>query len=149
MAVSSLSAARRACRRSGWTLTNLQIQKMLYIAHMIHMGRTRGQRLLKLPFQAWDYGPVQPNLYGRVKIFGDGPIQDIFFSAPEIDDATEAKLIDDIVDVLSKKKPSQLVAMTHRDGSAWAKNYRAGVHGIVIPDADIIAEYDKFFGGGA
>jgi uncharacterized phage-associated protein len=145
MAVSSLSAARRACARSGWTLTNLQLQKILYIAHMLHMGRTRGDRLLKRPFEAWDYGPVQPNLYSRVRIFGSDPVQDIFFSAPDIDSEAEAEVIDTSVDILAPKKPSQLVAMTHRTGSAWAKNYRAGVHGIVIPDEDIIAEYDRFF----
>lgn len=114
---------------------------------MVHMGRTRGQRLLKVPFEAWDYGPVQPNLYRRVRIFGSSPIQDIFFAAPEIEDVSEAKIIDQAVSALGQKKPSQLVAMTHRDGTAWAKNYRAGEYGIVIPDHDIVAEYDKFIGG--
>lgn len=111
---------------------------------MIHMGRSRGERLLKLPFEAWDYGPVQPDLYRQVKVFGNRPIQDIFFSAPEIDGAG-AHLIDTAVDLLASKPPSSLVAITHREGSAWANNYKAGVHGITIPDEDIVKEYDQFF----
>lgn len=141
MAVSAMSAARRICSRSNWTLTNLQLQKILYIAHMLYMGQTGGQRLVSTPFQAWDYGPVEPQLYSRVRIFGDKPIQDVFFAAPPITDPREAAILDVATDRLSRLRPSQLVAMTHRPNGAWAKNYKAGIHGIVIPDSDILAEF--------
>lgn len=146
MAVSSFSAARRICLRAGWTLTNLQLQKILYIAHMIHIGRTGGNRLISSSFQAWDYGPVEPTLYHRVRIFGDKAIQNIFFAATDVADSAEASLLDTACDRLSKLKPSQLVAMTHKPGGAWAKNYKPGVLGIVIPDADIIAEFATYAG---
>lgn len=32
--ISSLAAARRMCERSDWSLTNLHLQKMLYLAQM-------------------------------------------------------------------------------------------------------------------
>jgi len=38
MAVHVLDAANHLCKRSGWTLTQIELQKLLYIAHMIHLG---------------------------------------------------------------------------------------------------------------
>ena len=68
MAVSSITAGRYACKMSGWTITNLKLQKILYIAHMVYVGRTDGTVLIDEMFEAWDFGPVLPNLYHRVKI---------------------------------------------------------------------------------
>ena len=145
MAISSLSAARRICSRSDWTLTNLQLQKILYIAHMIYMGKTGGKRLISNPFQAWDYGPVEPELYRKVRVFGDRPVQDIFFGVPKVTDPAQAEVLDKTVDRLSRVSPSQLVAMTHRPDGAWARNYRSGVYGIIIPDRDILDEFNRYY----
>ena len=38
--VSAMDAARYLCVSSSWGLTNLALQKILYIAHMFHLGRT-------------------------------------------------------------------------------------------------------------
>ncbi len=143
MAVHPFAAARRVCELGKWsTVTNLALQKILYLSHMIYMGRTRGQRLIDAQFQAWDYGPVEPNLYQKVMVFGDRPIQDIFFSAPYIPISPEREVLDEACAHLLHKRPGELVAMTHWEPGAWAKNYRPGVMGIVIPDRDIVAEYD-------
>mgnify|MGYP006283548483 CR=1 FL=1 len=77
MTVSVLSAAKRLAARSGWTLSNLELQKILYLAHMVHLGRTDGAPLVHGLFEAWDYGPVHPDLYHRVKIFGSSPVKNI------------------------------------------------------------------------
>ncbi|WP_410207286.1 Panacea domain-containing protein [Bradyrhizobium japonicum] len=59
MSIASSSAARHICARGNWGVTNLALQKILYMAQMVHLGRT-GQRLVDAEFQAWDYGPVEP-----------------------------------------------------------------------------------------
>ena|ERR1700694_506706 len=141
MPVSSASAARYICARGNWSVTNLALQKILYMAHMVHMGRT-GKRLVNAEFQAWDYGPVEPELYRTVRLFGDRPIQDIFFVAPVLSGSDEQTTLNDACDFLLSKKPSELVAMTHWQNGAWARNYVPGVRAITIPDADIIAEYN-------
>jgi uncharacterized phage-associated protein len=51
MAVSVASAAKRLCEKTGWTLSNLELQKILYIAHMFHLGET-GQPLVPGHFEA-------------------------------------------------------------------------------------------------
>ncbi|MER8941379.1 DUF4065 domain-containing protein [Mesorhizobium sp. M0915] len=116
------------------------LQKILYLAHMIHLGRT-GEPLVNGRFEAWDYGPVQPNLYKKVAMFGDSPIQDVFFDRPISDEAPETRTIDEVSESLLTKSPGQLVAITHWDHGAWARSYRPNVRGIVIPDSDILDEY--------
>lgn len=136
------SAARRLCERSGWSLTNLELQKMLYLAQLYFIGQTN-VRLVDETFEAWDYGPVSPRVYHRVKAFGSAPIRDVFHGAMPIVDPGLAKYLDDAYDALAKQSAGQLVAITHWPEGAWAKNYIPGARGIPIPDEDIIAEYRK------
>lgn len=132
-------AASFVCEKSGWKVSNLALQKILYIAHMVHLGRT-GDPLVASPFEAWDYGPVAPRLYHRVKAFGSKPIPDIF-DGEEPRDGPERETLEEACSYLLDKKPAELIAITHWEGGAWAKHYIPGVKGIVIPDEDIREEY--------
>lgn len=140
--VSALAAARKMCERSGWTLTNLQLQKMMYLAQMMHLGQ-KGTRLFGGEFEAWDYGPVHPLVYAQAKIFGRDAIRGGFFGAGSVDDSERAKMLDDACDQLSKMSSGKLVSITHWKDGAWAQYYVPGVRGIKIPDEAIIDEYNK------
>ena len=142
MAVHPFASATQICELGGWRVTNLELQKILYIAHMVHMGENNGARLINGSFEAWDYGPVEPNIYHKVKIFGGNPIQDIFFAHPPIEMSAEWNTIVNAAKFLLGKRPGELVAITHWEKGAWAKNYVSGIKGIAIPDSDIIAEYN-------
>lgn len=141
MTVPVLSAAKRLAECSGWSLSNLELQKLLYLAHMFHLGRTNGQPLVSGHFEAWDYGPVHPKLYHRVKVFGSDPVGNVFHGEPDIDDASAVELLDDAVAKLSHLSPGRLVAITHRPNGAWEQNYRPGARGIIIPNQDILDEF--------
>lgn len=141
---SPLSAAKRLCEQSGWTLTNLQLQKMLYLAQMFWLGE-HGDRLFNGQFEAWDYGPVQPDVYREVKVFGRDAIRSGFFGVGAVEDISRAAMLDSATAQLSKVSSGRLVAITHWKNGAWAKNYRPGVRGIPIPDRDIINEYNERF----
>lgn len=43
---------------SGKPVTQMQLQKMVYFAHGLHLANTKGEPLVKEEFQAWRYGPV-------------------------------------------------------------------------------------------
>ncbi|MEH2517816.1 putative phage-associated protein [Bradyrhizobium sp. AZCC 1610] len=141
MAIPTTAAARYVCARGNWNVTNLALQKILYLAHMVHLGRT-GQRLIDGEFEAWDYGPVNSDLYRTTRIFGDKPIQNIFFGTPRIFGTPEEETLREACERLLTKSSSELVAMTHQQNGAWAKHYVPGVRSAVIPDTDIIAEYN-------
>jgi len=136
------SVCRFICERGDWRVTNLQLQKILYVAQMYHMGRSNGERLVDTKFEAWDYGPVSPELYRRARMFGSSPIKNVFFDARDFreDDPRRAELIS-VCDELLPMKPGALVDLTHWPHGAWAKNYVPGFRGIEIPDRDIAAEF--------
>ena len=137
--VNVLSAARQLVERSGRTLTNLQLHKILYLAQMYHLGE-RKTRLINGDFEAWDYGPVLPVLYSQAKIFGGGPVLRVF-GAGEIFDPERGKWLEDAYDQLGKLSAGRLVSITHMKDGAWATYYRPNMHGIKIPDEAIIDEY--------
>ncbi len=141
---SPLSAAKRICQESSWKVSNLVLQKLLYIAHMLHLGN-KGTPLITGQFEAWDYGPVHPDVYRKTNIFGASPIQNIFRTTPDMEATTAKEKIDKVLDGLGKENPSKLVAITHWEGGAWAKNYKPGIKFSVIPNADIRSEYKKRF----
>lgn len=141
MTIPVLSAAKRLAKRSGWSLSNLELQKLLYLSHMFYLGRTGGEPLVPGYFEAWDYGPVHPNLYHRVKVFGADPVGNVFHANPEPSDGPEAAILDEAYDKLGNAGPGRLVNATHRAGGAWDINYTPGVRHCIIPNSDILNEY--------
>ena len=141
MSISILPAANRIGERAGWTPNGLQMQMMIYTAHMLHLGETNGLPLIDGTFEAWDYGPVHPVLYHHTsKRYGPDPVPPEAFRNIEriSSDHPGASILDDIVD---KKIPrSRLVAITHWRRGAWAENYHPSYHAL-IPNRDIFDEY--------
>ena len=121
---SSLLAAKILCSLSKWNITNLQIQKILYLSHMLYCGRYKTPLITDEEFEAWDYGPVLPKLYHEFKFFGRGKIRDIHSHITDLqNNSAQYKFLSRAYDYLSKFSSSQLVATTHRSTGAWAKNY--------------------------
>lgn len=138
------SVAKYICDMGSWKVSNLQLQKILYLAQMFHMGENNGSHLVDVSFEAWDYGPVSPELYRKVRMFGSGPIADVFYSArPFRKDDVRKKTLDEVCGVLLPMRPGELVDITHWARGAWAKNYVPGIRGIAITDTDIIDEYTE------
>jgi uncharacterized phage-associated protein len=121
-------------------LSNLELQKLLYLAHMFYLGRTGGEPLVPGYFEAWDYGPVHPDLYQRAKIFGSDPVENIFHANAE-PTGPELAILDEAYDSLGRSGPGRLVNATHRRGGAWDRNYHPGIRHCVIPNQDILSEY--------
>jgi uncharacterized phage-associated protein len=142
MPVGSLRAAKRLCELSGWTVSNLEINKLLYIAHMFYLGRGQGP-LVSDSFEAWDYGPVLPRVYHRAKAFGGGPVRNVFHDIPEMAAGPEADMLEEAYSNLKDARPGHLVNITHWDEGAWAQHYHPGGRHIVIPDSDILDEFRR------
>lgn len=146
MTISVLSAAKRIGKKSDWTLSNLELQKIIYISHMFHMGENDGAPLVSGQFEAWDYGPVHPDLYRVAKVFGSDPVQNIFHTLPDVGEGTEQDMLDKSFAALGKAGPGKLVGATHRKDGAWDRNYLPGIRHCIIPNADILAEYESLKG---
>ncbi|KQP93759.1 hypothetical protein ASF60_13915 [Methylobacterium sp. Leaf113] len=123
-------------------MTNLQLQKTLYLAQMTYMGQNDGEPLFEGSFEAWDYGPVEPSLYRKVRMFGSRPVSDVFLDARRFgDDDPRREFLMGICRDLLSKPASELVEITHWEDGAWAKNYVPGARGVQISDEDINQEY--------
>lgn len=142
MAYPVLSAAHTVCQLRDWTVSNLELQKILYIAHMFHLGTTDGQPLILEPFEAWEYGPVVPALYRRARAFGSEPVRNVFhWDAAIRDGTTEYKMLKEASEATKTMKAGRLVSVTHWPDGAWAKCYRSGERGIIIPNHLILEEF--------
>ena len=145
MTVSVLAAAKYAGHYSDWSLSNLVLQKITYLAHMWHYGE-KDEPFIRGSFEAWDYGPVHPDLYHHVKCFGSNPVKNIFRSVSNIEDKYQIGSLESLVDNFAGK-PARLVEITHWDKGAWYKNYEPGRRQCTISDEDIIEEYNAWVNG--
>jgi uncharacterized phage-associated protein len=145
------SVCKFICTQGNWAVTNLQLQKILYVAQMYYMGQHDGERLVDTHFEAWDDGPISPVLYRKAEIFGASPVKDVFFNALDFcPEDSRRLLLEDVCPVLLKRTPGELVDIIHWQQGAWAKNYIPRATSVLIPDQDIVKEYQdrvRDFGG--
>lgn len=141
--MSVLIAARTLGTEAGWSLTNLHMQKVLYIAQMLHMGRT-GRALFNDQFEAWEYGPVAPTLYHKAKSFKDQPVASLGDGAVFDADSSELQTIRDALAITRHMSPGQLVTYLHRPSGAWEANFCRGEYGCVIPQGEILQDWERF-----
>lgn len=101
--------------------SNLRLQKILYFIQAYFL-KIKGKPCFKEPIEAWDFGPVVPKAYNRYKYFGAGDILDYERYFDDFDTPRDKKIVDEVVDLLSKYTTTQLVSITHRQ-SPWKDNY--------------------------
>lgn len=134
-------AAKTICSLSKWTLTNLKLQKLLYLAHMVSLGKDKTP-LITETFSAWMYGPVIPVLYDRIKIFGGDCVLDRFYDESLLAQSHKLyKTIEDTWNFFGRKEGWELVKITHAPQGAWSKNYNPH-YNVNISNEDILEEYN-------
>ena len=140
----------------GQKLSHMQIQKLIYFANGYHLGATE-KPMIDHTFEAWDYGPVIPNLYHQLKKFGGKPITGMcgthdwdtntFSPAPiPTGDQRASRIIDFVWEKYGQYSALQLSDMSHAPGSPWEKTkaQRPGIKDADIPDQLIIEYFKKF-----
>ena len=144
MAARAESVAKYICEQADWKITNLELQKIMYLSQMIYMGRNAGDYLFDGDFEAWDYGPVIPELYHKVKQFGAGKIRDVFNGARSFkEDDPRRAFIEEMCEKFLNYTAGQLVSITHHHRGAWYKRYVPRRRGIKIFGADMLTEYNE------
>ena len=130
MAISSIDAGKTLCELSGWSISNLQLQKLLYIANMYHRAE-EGSNLINEQFEADPLGPVEPKLYRYAEGFGNNPVRNIFFMKKGAEEgSSEYKYLKEVIDVAGRKSNAELVSFTQWKNGAWyTKRYGNGKKG--------------------
>lgn len=104
-------------------ITNLQLQKTLYFLQKKHLVEF-GSCLFDDDIQAWQFGPVVPEVYYQFCGFGSGAITMKYVINLE---SKDIDLINPIVEDKRTKNPWDLVSETHAPGKAWDITYRNGL----------------------
>lgn len=112
-------------KNEGVGINTLTLQKMLYFISSLYQRRT-GENLVGERFEAWQYGPVVRSVYYEFRQFGSDPIPSYATYAGRATMVSRGKdpsfdrALDAVWDYASRLTPSQLVAITQLDGSAWS-----------------------------
>ena len=94
----------------GHSLSNLKLQKLVYIAHGFYLGFC-GEPLSNANAQAWQYGPVFPSLYQNLKKYGAGRVTDHIATYDKVEkNSQEADFIKDIWEAYGNLSAVALVA---------------------------------------
>lgn len=107
------------CNRS---VSNLRLQKLLYFVQLYFL-MCRNTPCFNAKMEAWDFGPVVPEVYHKYKRFGSMIIQEIDHSAHSEISSDDRILIDDMLDECANKTTRDLVEITHQQ-SPWKNAYR-------------------------
>lgn len=144
----------KAAQERGIQLTQMQLQKLVYVAHGLSLA-TRGLPMINENVNAWQYGPVIPEVYHRFKRYGNQPIN--FAILPEAQmyrpiDFESKNIIADTLNNFGNLSGTQLSEMSHRPGSPWHSVWYDGrgheIRGAIIHDDLIRQHYQQILSSG-
>ena len=101
-------------------VTQLHVQKLMFLFEAYYMNIV-GQPLYECNYQAWNFGPVAPQLYKRFKEYGSNAIvlTDVELKEAESIDDFKKKLMKQLFDAFKTLSAADLVKFTHAEGSPW------------------------------
>ena len=139
-------------------LTQMQIQKLVYISHGFHLALTN-EPLIDENVQAWQYGPVISSLYDEFRGFGNQPITrkattttiDDDFNAihttPIITDDQTSRLVNAVWDKYKIYSGANLSNLTHQDGTPWSIAFDNNKPSSTIDNQTIQNYYSQLLAG--
>lgn len=123
----------------GYTLTPMQLLKLVYVAHGWMLGK-HGKPLFTEPVLAWQYGPVVPSVYQAVKGYGSAVIQCVS-GAPQIAfDTDEIAIMDFVSQNYARVDGITLSSATHQPGTPWSQTWASRPQSSPISN-DLIQNY--------
>lgn len=122
-------------------LTPLQVIKLTYYcqAWMLAMF---GRPMFNQKVQAWQHGPIIPDVYHGVKQYGSNHVLSPIKVPHEIFDDEERHILREVYKVYGKFTGLELSSMTHMKGTPWDQVRKDGplIYNKVI-DNDIIQKH--------
>ena len=103
-------------------LTNLKLQKLLYYCQVLSL-KQNDKVLFNETIEAWDYGPVIPNIYQKYKTFSrnvlDTNTPNLLLKPDHI-----KSIVDEVIEDKGKYTGIALMHMTHQD-NAWKRAFKS------------------------
>ena len=120
----------------GSSLTHLKLQKLVYYAQGYHLGHY-GTPMFSEELEAWDHGPVVPDLYRAYKVHGNRQIPPASVNVRGLP-ASCVAVLDEVWEQMRGATATQLRSRTHAE-DPWKNAYKnAWSHRISV---DAMREY--------
>lgn len=134
-------------KKRGKSLTLMQLIKLVYLSHGWSWALL-GRPMVKSSVQAWQYGPVYPEVYSAFKEYGSNPIAGpararltgVVYS--EVFDQDDMDVIDAVLDGYGDLHAFQLSNMMHRPGTPWSVTFDKGGAYSEIDEREIRQHYE-------
>ncbi len=122
------------CKEKGYSLSNLKLQKVLYFVQAQFL-LSNDKPCFYEAIEAWDFGPVVPDIYHEYKIYGSS---NITVTYPENSNKNiqsyDKELINEIIDQCAKVSASRLVEITHQQ-KPWINSYEKYFNNEITVDS--------------
>lgn len=122
-------------------ISPMKLQKLIYILYKEYLKET-GYKLFSENFEAWQYGPVLPNVYSEFKNFKANPITNYSLNSDgsvtriQMEKGTDFyKIFNDVWEKYKNFSGLELSEFTHSENSAWKKSIENKTY--VLTDVDI------------
>lgn len=117
-------------------VTNMKLQKLVYIAHG-YCWAILNRPLINNDVHAFEFGPVIPTLYNRLKKYGSSPVESpVQTDNPELSENGLAEnLVKRVWDAYKNLGALKLSAITHESNTPWEETWQTNRYGIIPPDA--------------
>ena len=139
IAVEFLELARKQTHYK--EITTMQLLKLVYIAHGWMLG-LYDKPLISDEVEAWQYGPVIPNLYKEIKSYGGGPVESINLGEKTDLNEQEKETLQQVFDEYSGLSGFSLSAITHTKRTPWYEVWHENKYNLKIPN-HLIKNYYK------
>ncbi len=126
-------------QKKGKPLSIMALLKLTYIAHGWHL-EMRNAPLFHNKIEAWQYGPVIPDVYNEFRDQGISIQRPAKRDQPFQLEAEDENLLDQVYNIYAELPPFQLSHLTHIPGGPWDIAGQAGGWYALIPD-DLIKQH--------
>lgn len=126
------------CIKDNVSITNLQLQRILYFVQKDFLKR--GSPAFSDDIEAWEFGPVVPNVYFDFCGFGATSISISKGAVPNL--TSDKNIIDNIIEAKRSLTPWEAAKETHKATGAWSKVHNNGKGNRCIIPVDLIKELD-------
>lgn len=122
------------CKQRGYSISNLKLQKILYFVQAEFLVN-ENRPCFKEEIEAWDFGPVVPEVYHEFKIFGSADIPKVVCgAADEVILERDQVIINEMVDECGEYSAARLVEITHNQ-APWKEAYEKYCNNIIRKEA--------------
>lgn len=122
-------------------ITNLKLQKMLYFIQREAI-RNLNREAFWNRIEAWQYGPVIPDIYYEFASYGSSPIMNLDIDRNEIEDFEIRNIIQEVFNQNIDRSVWDMVDETHTPGNAWDSAFKRGYREAITIN-DILNEVGR------